>query len=121
MLLPYPPVQAASCSDGVKNNGESDIDCGGASCAKCGTGKSCTVASDCQSGVCTGSVCQVTGTVYMRWHVASCATVVQGGWPPKAAACCVGVPLWHEQVQCCVWWCTASNLSCNQQWLVQLG
>jgi len=42
---------AASCKDGVKNAGETDIDCGGA-CPKCDTAKKCKVAADCASGVC---------------------------------------------------------------------
>ncbi len=43
---------AASCSDGIKNEGESDIDCGG-TCKACDTGKKCAVAPDCASKVCT--------------------------------------------------------------------
>ncbi|HEY4159931.1 MAG TPA: cellulose binding domain-containing protein, partial [Polyangiaceae bacterium] len=50
--------QVPSCTDGVKNNGESDIDCGGSNCAKCAATKACTLASDCVTGVCTGNVCQ---------------------------------------------------------------
>jgi hypothetical protein len=42
-----------SCTDTVKNGVETDIDCGGASCSKCGTGKTCSGGSDCQSGVCS--------------------------------------------------------------------
>jgi hypothetical protein len=46
-----------TCSDGVKNGSETDIDCGGAACSKCGSGKSCGVAGDCSSGVCTAGQC----------------------------------------------------------------
>lgn len=47
---------APTCSDGIQNQGESGIDCGGSStCAKCGTGFGCTVPSDCTSGVCGAS------------------------------------------------------------------
>jgi hypothetical protein len=47
--IPAPPP---ACSDGVQNNTESDIDCGGGCNAKCDTGKSCNSADDCSSGNC---------------------------------------------------------------------
>jgi hypothetical protein len=49
----------ATCTDLEKNNGESDVDCGGANCAKCGTGKTCMAAnSDCTSLSCSpGNSC----------------------------------------------------------------
>jgi hypothetical protein len=49
----------ATCSDGKRNGTETDIDCGGLVCAACANGKSCVIAGDCQSHVCTGNVCQV--------------------------------------------------------------
>jgi hypothetical protein len=50
---------APACNDLAKNGGESDVDCGGSSsCARCVAGKTCTLASDCLSGVCAGGVCQ---------------------------------------------------------------
>jgi hypothetical protein len=50
--------QAASCADGVKNGGETDVDCGGATCVACASGKTCLVGADCQTKVCTGGICQ---------------------------------------------------------------
>jgi hypothetical protein len=47
-----------TCSDGVQNENETDVDCGGV-CPPCANGKDCASAADCQSGVCTGGVCQV--------------------------------------------------------------
>jgi hypothetical protein len=47
--------QAATCSDGVENGGESAIDCGGATCAPCPPGATCIMGSDCASGVCSGA------------------------------------------------------------------
>jgi hypothetical protein len=44
--------QAPTCSDGVKNQGETDVDCGGATCAPCASGKKCAQGSDCVMGVC---------------------------------------------------------------------
>jgi hypothetical protein len=45
------------CNDGQKDGTETDTDCGGASCGKCGLGKMCGGDSDCQSNVCSGGVC----------------------------------------------------------------
>jgi hypothetical protein len=46
------------CSDGIQNGDESAIDCGGASCARCGPGLHCNAPTDCQSGICMGSFCK---------------------------------------------------------------
>ena len=49
--------KAASCSDGVKNQDETDVDCGGSTCQKCANGKACKAAADCMSGDCEGTTC----------------------------------------------------------------
>ncbi|MSP58922.1 MAG: hypothetical protein EXR72_01035 [Myxococcales bacterium] len=51
-------VAPPTCMDQLKNQDESDADCGGMICGKCGDGKMCAAASDCKSGVCTGGACQ---------------------------------------------------------------
>ena len=59
LLLPdlAQPDLAPSCSDGVKNGDETDVDCGGSRCALCVAGKACGTVSDCASGlVCTALV-----------------------------------------------------------------
>ena len=48
---------APTCTDGVKNQNETDIDCGGM-CPACDALKHCAVPGDCTSGVCTGMICQ---------------------------------------------------------------
>jgi hypothetical protein len=48
----------SSCSDGVQNGDESDVDCGGTDCSPCWGGESCGGASDCMSGVCTSGSCE---------------------------------------------------------------
>jgi hypothetical protein len=55
-----PPASAVptSCSDNVRNGGETDIDCGGP-CPPCADGQSCLTQNDCQSRVCTNNVCRV--------------------------------------------------------------
>ncbi|MGI5830655.1 MAG: lamin tail domain-containing protein [Bradymonadia bacterium] len=45
------------CSDGTKNNAETDVDCGGGLCAMCETGKSCAQSTDCKSLQCVDNVC----------------------------------------------------------------
>src|SRR5262249_43534636 len=50
--------QAPTCTDGVKNANETDVDCGGPTCTACTAGKSCLAGSDCDSTICTGGVCQ---------------------------------------------------------------
>ena len=49
--------QQATCSDQIKNGGETDIDCGGPNCAACAQGKACVAGSDCSTGVCTNGIC----------------------------------------------------------------
>jgi Kelch motif len=41
---------AAQCNDGVKNGGETDVDCSGPSCTKCLLGQTCQTALDCATG-----------------------------------------------------------------------
>jgi hypothetical protein len=40
------------CADGVKDQTETDVDCGGGLCPPCATGLGCRVDSDCQSSAC---------------------------------------------------------------------
>jgi hypothetical protein len=47
-----------SCTDSVKNDQETDIDCGGPECRYCYSGKNCLEGRDCSSGVCVGQKCQ---------------------------------------------------------------
>jgi hypothetical protein len=53
-----PDAKPAACDDGVKNGDETDVDCGGATCAKCDDGKQCTDGAGCTSGVCASGVCK---------------------------------------------------------------
>ncbi|MBL9025635.1 MAG: hypothetical protein JNL21_25800 [Myxococcales bacterium] len=52
----------ASCNDGIENNGESDIDCGGNQCPKCLEGDDCNSPNDCLGGICSGGTCQPSCT-----------------------------------------------------------
>src|SRR5690606_38587033 len=53
--------QPATCSDGIKNGGEGDEDCGGPCPAKCAIGMQCGGASDCVAGAHSSAAC-VSGT-----------------------------------------------------------
>lgn len=48
----------ASCANKVLDGGETDLDCGGAECAPCASGRKCVNASDCTSNVCQNGVCK---------------------------------------------------------------
>ncbi|MEK6964446.1 MAG: hypothetical protein AABX70_08560 [Nanoarchaeota archaeon] len=47
-----------TCLDTVKGGDETDIDCGGAQCGPCKSGKSCRLGSDCATQICASKVCQ---------------------------------------------------------------
>lgn len=47
----------ASCTDGMVNGGETDVDCGGPDCTPCVPGKNCNQPEDCDSGLCENKVC----------------------------------------------------------------
>jgi hypothetical protein len=50
---PAPP----SCTDRIKNGGETDVDCGGGVCNPCANGNHCNTNFDCGSGNCSIGVC----------------------------------------------------------------
>src|SRR5262245_2194393 len=62
------PPGGVYCTDGVKNENESDVDCGGV-CAPCGLERACSANADCASGLCAQAVCAP----------ASCADGVKDG------------------------------------------
>ncbi|MCD6498098.1 MAG: hypothetical protein J7M25_07320 [Deltaproteobacteria bacterium] len=49
-------VSPPSCDDGILNQDETDVDCGG-SCPPCDVGLACTGDDDCASDACTNNVC----------------------------------------------------------------
>ena len=52
------PNEYPSCSDKVKNGGESDIDCGGLCPTRCPLGAECILGTDCASTACVNDICQ---------------------------------------------------------------
>lgn len=55
-LTPGPDLAGALCRDGILNQGEVDVDCGGP-CPKCAQGKMCAKNGDCASNVCAQTRC----------------------------------------------------------------
>ena len=45
-----------SCSNGIKDGAETDVDCGGGACPRCDGGKTCSAAADCASDRCVAGV-----------------------------------------------------------------
>jgi hypothetical protein len=48
----------ARCDDLARNQDESDVDCGGASCASCPPGRTCEQNAHCDSGACQDGLCR---------------------------------------------------------------
>jgi hypothetical protein len=46
-----------SCDDGIQNQDETDVDCGGDVCGPCADGANCQEGDDCEIGSCVGLVC----------------------------------------------------------------
>jgi hypothetical protein len=54
----WPHASPGPCGNGVRDQDETDVDCGGLTCGPCPDGSACAVASDCESGNCSSGVCQ---------------------------------------------------------------
>jgi endo-1,4-beta-D-glucanase Y len=58
-MMPSPlTIGTSSCTDGLRNGSETDVDCGGTCAADCANGRACVAGSDCLSGVCTTGICR---------------------------------------------------------------
>lgn len=56
----FDTCQAPTCFDGVRNDKETGIDCGGLSgCIRCSVGQGCKAPADCTSDVCWEGVCEL--------------------------------------------------------------
>jgi hypothetical protein len=53
-------IADTTCSNGIKDNAETDVDCGGDLCGSCSDGQLCIIGSDCASGVCNGTCSQIS-------------------------------------------------------------
>ncbi|MEP7049080.1 MAG: AbfB domain-containing protein [Pseudomonadota bacterium] len=91
-------AEAAKCSDQEKDGEETDVDCGGRSCAPCGAGNACTMGTDCQSAICTNVECQAPSCTDLALNGSetdlncggSCPACDQGKHCSKDADCSTG-------------------------------
>jgi hypothetical protein len=69
-----PQENGPTCGDCIKNDLETDVDCGGDACRPCGVGKACLGDYDCLSEGCVSGACSI-GAPGKPCHVASdCAS-----------------------------------------------
>src|SRR5262249_45629094 len=68
-----------TCSDGIKNGAETDVDCGdpAMACPRCAAGKTCSAGSSCAGGRC--SFWNSTGVLRMECRAGSCTDGVKNG------------------------------------------
>ncbi len=52
-------IYSPTCNDNIKNQDETDIDCGGVCGSSCETGAQCETDSDCQTDFCESEICAV--------------------------------------------------------------
>jgi hypothetical protein len=74
---------APTCTDGVKNGSEADVDCGG-TCPACAEGRTCRVANDCVSRVCSGT-CDAPSCTDFQQNGAETAVDCGGPACPRCA------------------------------------
>jgi hypothetical protein len=59
IVVPPPPAPPpVTCSDGIQNGSESDVDCGGPECDRCTIGLGCLGPADCSTSHCVDNVCR---------------------------------------------------------------
>jgi hypothetical protein len=85
-----------TCDDG-KNDGETDVDCGGPSCAvKCGAGQVCASNADCAGGACADGVCCDSAcdgpcqSCKLANQAGTCSPIVAGVDPSPPGSCSGG-------------------------------
>jgi hypothetical protein len=80
-----PPLPVLTCSDGITNGSETDIDCGG-NCPRCVNGQGCASRNDCAGAFCDDNVCQ------------QCSTSAQCGTDTNGPCFCE--PTWDGPMTC---------------------
>jgi hypothetical protein len=69
-----PPEGSATCTDCIKNESESDVDCGGDACRPCGVGKTCGGDYDCLSEGCVSGTCALGASGKPCHEASDCAS-----------------------------------------------
>jgi hypothetical protein len=101
---------AASCSNGVVDGTETDVDCGGGACGACSDGRTCAVTPDCR-GTCTAGHTCCRSTRTLVWDApqqtvgGACATSLAGfrfyfGSAPGTYEAPVDLPLGSPELRC---------------------
>jgi hypothetical protein len=103
--------RAPSCLDGIQNQDETDVDCGGTTCPGCTTGKACVVDKDCTAGDGCQTGTQLCVPQCKDFHQDGTETDVDcgGGTCPKCASgkhCTV-------DTDCASAACTAATHTCQ--------
>lgn len=111
-LVPPTCVIPESCDDGLRNQDESDVDCGGALCEACTEGQACAQDGDCDTGVCTLGECmlcragsfgcfgnwvRVCADDESSWEdVEHCDAIAGSTCSAEAGACVAATPLGND-------------------------
>lgn len=91
--VPLAPAHDSHCSDGVRNHGESDTDCGG-SCTACGGCAACKETSDCAVGSCDEGSCRTIEVLELDWRL-DCGALQDlpvGLWLPPGVYLATALP-----------------------------
>ena len=71
-MITYLVSAPETCSDKLKNQGETDVDCGGGICPKCNDTRTCKNASDCLSNRCNNNTCARRCLTVLTSTITSC-------------------------------------------------
>jgi plastocyanin len=63
-----------SCTDGLHNGAETDVDCGGGICPPCALTQACGGPTDCSSGVCNAGQCDTPAMPACHANFAGCSS-----------------------------------------------
>ena len=91
-----------ACTDRVKNQDETDIDCGGILCSKCNNTRICQNNSDCISSSCKNNICVRKSIIFVnfnKWEGSSFSTWNMHRQNKKSR--------WNR---CGLWWCYMSEM-----------
>jgi hypothetical protein len=110
---------APACGDHVQNGTETDVDCGGETCAGCDPGLACKADGDCKNMLCMGGVCVSACTDGLRGGAETdvdCGGAATSGCPACADgnACKVGA-------DCTSGLCVLAVCKRNFAWFQQYG
>ncbi len=83
-----------SCTNGIRDGEETDTDCGGSECNKCGIGWKCERTTDCESGACIENYCSPGGEISGNQKGISASEIKKMTAEDLAASACT------KSVQC---------------------